>query len=229
MFEEFLVELRQHNKIDIKYKDESLLMKNLNKVVGIFAKDFMTKFTTTIGSTVYFPSRKFVKENEFVSVQILAHEYVHILDSKKHKSFSISYLFPQILALLSLLTIPVVLIYGSIGWLFLLFLIMLAPFPAYWRMKWEARGYEMSIFVIYNILKKRTLETDSRKNFIENTLNVVAEDINEKSFEGWSYYKMWPWGIQGRLSNQISKFISGDISETDEAYKHVQDALDKVL
>ena len=40
--------------VSIKYKDNSWFMKVLSKIL-FFNKKFMTRFTTTIGKTVYFP------------------------------------------------------------------------------------------------------------------------------------------------------------------------------
>lgn len=120
----------------IKYKDESYLMKFFGKVL-FFNKNFMETVTTTIGKTVYFPNKKFLEERYFST---LAHEYVHVLDYvRKPLLFSLSYLFPQILSLFSLL--------AFVNIWFLLFLIFLLPFPAKFRTNSEIRGYGMSIFV----------------------------------------------------------------------------------
>src|SRR4030043_385107 len=87
--------------LKIKYKDESLLMKILGKLM-FFNKGFMTSYTTTIGSTIYFPNSNFVKARPISSSVILLHELVHLYDNSKFTAplFSFLYLFPQILVLL---------------------------------------------------------------------------------------------------------------------------------
>lgn len=87
--------------IKIKYKDKSLLMKILSKLL-FFNKDFMNKYTTTIGNTIYFPTENFINTYPISSISILLHECVHISDSRKNPLFKFLYLTPQILFLLRL-------------------------------------------------------------------------------------------------------------------------------
>ena len=89
----------------IKYKDENKFMNFLGKVM-FFNKNFMKTFTTTVGTTVYFPNKDLIENNKDRYFSTLAHEYVHVLDYvNKPLTFSLSYLFPQILAVLSLFSL----------------------------------------------------------------------------------------------------------------------------
>ena len=143
-----------HPSFEVKYKDESKFMKLLKKVM-FFNKNF-ERYTTTIGSKVYFTSRKDYNERRRTYPEglfgTLAHEYVHIYDDDKSFWFKFKYLFPQILGALSLLAI-----FSFVSPLFLLFLLFglfFLPFQSKGRTEAELRGYTMSLLVdklIYNI------------------------------------------------------------------------------
>ncbi len=132
--------------LKIKYKDESSLMKVIGYLL-FFNKRFMTSYTTTIGSSIYFSNQIFVRSHPIAATIILLHELVHIYDAKKISSFlfSLLYLSPQILAVLSL---P---LYFLIGWWSLLFLLLLLPLPAFFRMHFERRAYIASLYVLYKL------------------------------------------------------------------------------
>src|SRR3990167_3207757 len=106
--------------LKIAFKDESKFMKFLGALL-FFNRKFMTTYSTTVGTTVYFPSKSWLNENRDRAARILAHELVHIDDAKDvgEIGFSYSYLFPQILS-----TISVAAFLGSSP-LFLLFLLFL--------------------------------------------------------------------------------------------------------
>jgi hypothetical protein len=88
----------------VAFKDEVGWMRVLGGLVRPFHRDFMTRFTTTLGTTVYFPSRAIYESSPKGSITVLAHEWVHLLDHAAHPFwFSLSYLFPQILAPFGLL------------------------------------------------------------------------------------------------------------------------------
>ena len=104
---------------EVKFKDESTLMKIIDKIL-FFNKTFMTGFITTIGSTVYWPSRERLEQSGLGALSTLAHEYRHAKDAKKITGvlFSLLYLLPQILAapgLLSILILVPLLIFGTSG------------------------------------------------------------------------------------------------------------------
>jgi hypothetical protein len=111
----------------VKSKADSKFMSVLGWILGLVGIDF-DQFTTTIGRTVY---------GENISGATLAHEGIHVIDDARQPlRFKLGYLFPQVLAL------------GALGafWFLpcLAFLLALLPWPAYWRVKAERRGYMMS-------------------------------------------------------------------------------------
>lgn len=140
-------------ELKIKYKDKSFFMKFLSFVM-FFNSDFKTKFITTIGNTIYYPSEEHIKNNEEGAINILCHELMHIKQSNEDKLFSLKYLFPQIFAALSLL--------AFIHYAFLIFLVFLIPFSAYFRTKYEFEAYTVSLYCKYkqnsNFDYKKTID-----------------------------------------------------------------------
>ena len=177
--------------LQVGYKDESLFMKILGKIL-FFNPKFMTNYTTTIGKTVYFANRKWVQENEDSAAHVLAHELVHISDSEEAGSvlFSYTYLFPQILALLSLLAI-----WSSLWWL--LCLAFLAPLPSPTRTYWELRGYAMTDATYY---KSAGQFTDI--------------DWMAGQFTTGAYLFMWPFAndIRDRIENNRELIKQGKLA-----------------
>jgi ABC-type multidrug transport system fused ATPase/permease subunit len=176
--------------LQIKYKNESLLMKLIGRLL-FFNKNFMSNYITTIGSTVYFPSRDYVKYNPISSSITLLHELVHIYDAQKISGvlFGLLYLFPQILA-------PIALLLFFISWKIALLavLILSLPLPAYFRMKFEKRAY-ISTFYVYKKLGDRlnkSIDYDRHK------MTVL------KQFNTSSYYFMW---IFGGLDKELDDVI----------------------
>lgn len=151
-FQTLTVAARQHfPDLQIKYKDSSPLMKFMSWLL-FFNSGFMTQYTTTIGSSIYFPSEKFVTLHPVSSSVVLMHELVHLYDQKRVSKlgFIISYLFPQILAPLCLLLCLL------ISWKIMLplTLLCLAPTPAFFRTYWEKRAYLSSFYVIQLLSNK---------------------------------------------------------------------------
>jgi hypothetical protein len=180
--------------VKVAYKDESLFM----KIIGIllfFNPGFMKSFITTIGTTIYFPTRSDVEKAPLTNSTVLLHEMTHIYDSKKQNNilFSILYLMPQ---LLILLTIPLVIIFG---WFGLFGLVFGLPLPAYWRMKSEIKAYTISLYVLFKY-KQKALWSDvetSKKLFIS-------------EFTGPSYYFMWPFSsVTDHFNNAAKEMEAG--------------------
>lgn len=177
-FEETLSKVKlQYPNLEIRFKNESLLMKILG-VILFFNKDFIQKYITTIGSTVYFPSKEYLDKHNVSCVVELLHELVHIRDANKNRLwFTFSYLFPQIFFILS---IPFAIFIDFKFSLF--FLLFLLPIPSYFRMVSERRAYTISLYVVTKLKNKDPLI-----------------DINEfrntyvKQFKNLSYYLMWPF------------------------------------
>ena len=192
MYEDKLTKLEEKIKemaptFELKFKNQSKFMEVLSKIL-FFNKNFMTSVKTTIGTTVYWTTEEDYKKNPRVSFMTLAHEFVHIMDYKKNPvSFVLSYLFPQILAIFSLLAIFALL--NPWFLLFLIFLIFLAPLPAPWRKKWEMRGYGMSVKVL---------------NWWFNLNSPMGTDWYVEQFTGPSYYFMWPF--QNSVKKEFAKW-----------------------
>ena len=202
--------------VTIAYKDESSLMRFVSRLL-FFNHGFMTDFVTTIGNTVYFPSRTFIENDPDLSIQIFAHECVHINDSTKFGNvvFTLLYLLPQLLVLF---TIPALFLFG---WWGLLGLLLLGPIPSPTRSYIEKRGYIMSLFVLDRQYRAIGLSDNER---ILN-LHKSAQMISSRYFAGSAYYFAWPSGITTELMEAIKAIDSGDILDTDEVFRHVDAAL----
>jgi len=154
-------------------KRDSKFMQVLN-IMLFFVPDFMERYTTTIGKTVYLSERMWSDEGKSC-LPTLAHEARHAYDFKWMGSFlfSLVYLFPQWLALLALLAIPY-----SLWWLTAL--AALAPLPAWGRVAMEYRGYETTVNVV-----KWLYGDAAAKSQVE---------WCKSQFIGPAYYFMgWPW------------------------------------
>lgn len=166
-------------KFAVRSKQSSMLMRLLGKLL-FFNPLFLHKYATTLGSVVYFP-------DEILATypwRSLAHELVHIHDRSKSTfgplGFDMWYLFPQVpCAVLSLVgAVGVGLAISSWGWLLLIGLVALAPFPAPGRTRLERRGYAMSIAMHY---------------WQNGTADLYQQGAIAAKFEGPDYYWMWPF------------------------------------
>jgi len=193
-------------KAQIKFKDKSMFMKFLG-VLLFFNKSFMTRYTTTIGFTVYFPNEADATARDEAFANVFSHESVHMSDYKKWGVlFKLSYLLPQLLAVFALLSILA--IWFSKLWLLnLLWLLMVAPIPAYFRSHWELRGYVMDL--AYDHWKFNAEPDPSRY-------------LNRFTTSG--YYFMWPFSghMKRRFEKMIAKMKSGNLF-LDQPYKVVHD------
>lgn len=161
-------------ELRVRFKPESRLMRLIGALFGVIGflgglfrarpiagyraarETFMERYTTTIGSSVYFPDR--AKFERLPDWDTFAHEGVHMRDSKRWPVwYELSYLFPQCLGALAFVAI------AGIWWRpalwFLVFLVALLPWPAPGRVFWERRGYLMSI--VCAILERGTLWVQS--------------------------------------------------------------------
>lgn len=201
---------------EVKFKNESTLMKILGYIV-FFNKAFMTSFTTTVGSTVYFTTEAGLAERGSRSaMSTLAHEYQHVKDADKVTSvvFGFAYLMPQILA-------PFMLLFGFINWYLAigLFILFLTPLPAPMRMYCEVRGYTMSLFMTNLFLIEDGMREEDRLL----ALKEQAKRHNEQ-FTSFNYYVMWPFGVLNKLEENAEKIVSGKIMAEDEIYSEVKAA-----
>lgn len=196
---------------ELKGKDKSLFMRFLGALL-FFNPKFMLSFTTTIGSKVYFPKSTALEDKPLSTCITLLHEIVHILDSKKYGSivFSFLYLFPQILALL---TIPALFVIGYWGLLFLLFLL---PLPAYFRMKFERRAYLTEMYVLYQLSKKIGFSIDLD----------IHQALIKKNFNSSSYYWMWAFPLD--FTENCNKVKLGLRPFEDPIFSKIDDLISKL-
>src|SRR5574337_971831 len=91
----------------IRPKTESWLLKAVAWLVKPFNPTFMDQYITTIGTTIWVPDNFFETIDEAGALEVVSHETQHIIDLKKWGwiVFGGLYLFPQILAILALLSL----------------------------------------------------------------------------------------------------------------------------
>lgn len=208
-----LVESAQSHfpKLKIKYKDESLLMKILGKIM-FFNKNFMTSYTTTVGSTVYYPNSNFVKARPISASVILLHELVHIYDSNRltFPLFTFLYASPQLLALLFF---PLLFVSWKIALFALLFA---APLPSYFRMYFEKRAYLTSLYALNAVGKKLNFNP---------ALDKQRDDFLTQ-FKTSSYYFMWPFGnLNKQFNDALDKIHNNERPFEDSVF----DVLDELI
>ncbi len=209
----FLYLLKSKYEVQIKYKTSSSFMKFLSYIL-FFVPDFMTRFTTTIGSTIYFPNEEALKDEG--KIVTLAHEVRHIHDSQLDKLYNLKYLFPQVFSILFF-----VLSFVSL-WFLIPSFILLAPLPAYWRMKIELKGYTTSLFILNLMLKEK-------EEHLENRLKILldrADKING-NFTGPSYYFMWAFGVRSHLADIVYKILEEKLEKEDSFYMFIKDCFNQ--
>jgi len=194
-------------KLIIKYKDESLLMKILGKIM-FFNKAFMTDFTTTLGNTVYFPTKGYTDSHPVSASAVLMHELVHISDYNKYGAilFTLGYASPQIF---SLLVLPALFL---LSWkLALLPLLFLLPIPSFFRAYFEKRAYMVSLYIIKRLDDKVDL-SKSAQFYIS-------------CFKNSAYYFMWPFSLNSEFDAAVSKIEAGSHPYQDDIFN----VLDQII
>lgn len=87
--------------VRVRFKTDSFLQKVLGFLSFPFNPKYMTHFTTTLGKSVWFPSKEFYEGQPQSSMKVLAHELVHLHDQGKHPLLMVlGVMFPQVLCLL---------------------------------------------------------------------------------------------------------------------------------
>ena len=183
-------------------KSDSWSQRLLGKLL-FFNPTYMTGYVSTFYPIVYFPTMAGYEENPTSSFSVLAHERVHLLDTKKQPLwFRVSYLLPQVLVVPFLVS---ALVSAFISWkaaLVSLCLGILAaiPWPSPGRTKLEKRGYAMTLAVHYWLRGEIPLE--------------LKQDI-KNYFVGWPYYRMsWsPTDIDTWLAATELAIKSGTLIE----------------
>jgi hypothetical protein len=171
-------------------------MRILGKVL-FFNKDFMTRYITVIGNTVYVPSKQWVKDKPYAALEVFCHEWVHMKDNRDlGPLFKFLYLTPQIFALLSLFSLWS----GNLWWL--LCLLYLLPMPSLARSELEMRGYAVSMAVRWWVLEEEPDYERISKYFTSSAyywMYPVKSGVKEPDYERISkyftssaYYWMYP-------------------------------------
>jgi hypothetical protein len=202
--------------LQIKYKDQSWFMKLIGKLIYFFNKSFMTSYTTTIGSTVYFPTESFVKVRPVSAAVVLLHELIHVYDAQRLSKpiFYFLYLFPQILALFCL---PLFLVSWKIA--LPLVLLFAAPLPAYFRMQFEKRAYLTSLYAINKLATQLSFKP----------LLATQEQVFINRFKDSSYYFMWPFNnLQKDFDEAVVKIRAGQRPYEDPVFDILDELTTKV-
>lgn len=195
---------------EVRYKANSLVQKAIGKILSPFNDGYMTRYITTFYPYVYWPDKESLDEDRYHAFETLAHEFVHLMDTKNHPFwFRFSYLFPQILGIifpfLSLLAIWFTNLW-LISLVSLVFIIL--PLPSPWRAKWEYRGFAMSMAVC---IWQGQFNIESKKAWIA------------ERFTGSDYFYMWPFrkSVKGKLDIIEDSIHDSTVMDKSEAYKDV--------
>jgi hypothetical protein len=198
----------------VKWKTGNLGQKLISYLLCLFNDEYMLKYTSTFYPHVYFPTKEYYESNPEISFTILAHERVHLLDMKKHGLwFKVTYLFPQIMSIpcLFLGALATLVSWWVAGFLFFVGLVFIASWPAPWRVKWEKRGYAMSLAVAYWMTEEIS---SANKAFIRN------------QFLDWGYYRMsWNRKDIDSWLDLTERSIRDGTLEQDPAYGDVHQFL----
>jgi len=205
-FDELVAKAKTHfPNLQIKYKNEDTFMKILGTLM-FFNPGFMTSFITTIGDTIYWPSREFVQNNPQSVSEVFIHECTHIYDEKRVGSapFKLGYLFPQILAL------PMLLLLFMLTWKIVLPLVILCllPLPAPFRAYFERRAYFVSMRAGYSL-----------HGWDPTVIGAHAA----KNFKNSSYYWMMPFGEDAKFATEAANVLA------DKPESASEPALDKMI
>ena len=190
--------------LSVKKKSSSKLMKAIGWLFGVtkISPEFMTRYITTIGETVYFPDAMLENPNSESILRVMVHESVHAYDSKKLTGplFKFLYLFPQSLAAFSLLAL---LSFWKISFLWcLLFLLGLAPIPAPFRYLFELRAYRTSILFARKADKASDEEINSIHEWI---IKQLCTNL---------YYWTWPFPAKVKKHLQDESWVNTGIYKT---------------
>ena len=174
------------NGLTIHHKRSSPLMWTLYAIsfMWIWNRQFMDHYWTTIPALgrVYVPG-----ELDARAWPVLAHEGMHGEQAERvgEPWFSLGYLFPQVpLALLVLASVP------FLGWWSAFGVVVLAPWPAPWRVLWEREAYRISM--VCDALCGQDLDNEW----------YIAHHVNHYS---WPYYKP-AW-----RASKVRAFVLADI------------------
>ena len=176
--------------LQVKYKDQSALMKILGKIM-FFNPGFMTSYLTTLGTTVYIPNEQYVQDHPQITCDVFIHECTHMYDAKRIGFiYQLVYAFPQLLSPLMLLLLFV------LSWKIVLPLVLLflLPLPAPWRVYFERRAYFVQMYV-------------------GNKMYGNDPAIDGSTYASWfrdgSYYWMWIFQQNQSFTQEAANVLAG--------------------
>lgn len=128
------------------YHKPTPLMRLFDLFVGRFNDRFMSHYTTTIGSRIYWPT---VHKTSYQKYKTLAHELVHIEQKRKHGAlrYTLSYISPQVGAVLCLGAFGALGAFWCVWCLFCLVFVLAGVclfLPSTGRAEYEFEAYQMS-------------------------------------------------------------------------------------
>lgn len=194
--------------LQIKYKDQSTLMKVIGKIM-FFNPQFMTDYVTTLGNTVYLPNEQYIVNKPEASINVFIHECTHMYDEKRLGFlYQLAYIFPQILSLVCFLLMFIV------TWKIMLpfGLLMLAPLPAPWRAYFEKRAYFVQMYA-----GTQLWDADP----------VAFGDTYAQWFRTGDYYWMWLFEQNSSFAQEAANIKAGKPACSSEPalYKQVNDLI----
>lgn len=191
----------------IALKSKSWLMKLIGVVLKPFNPDFMSSYITTIGRTIYVPE-DFFQEDPRQCLSVIAHETQHIIDYQKNPVlFTVGYLFPQCLSLISLLAFLGIFFKFLVFSYFFLALGFLAPIPAPYRYKSELNGYRVSVLVGRFVYHYTEQEMEQIRTWIKSQMTTG------------NYYFAWPF------SNKIDRDLKDESFISEPRYQEILEFL----
>lgn len=209
----YLDEVASKYAKDIKLKSKAnpnWLLKLIAPIVGLFNDSFMTGYITTLGNTIWYPEGWLDRGDVKSRLSTIAHECIHIKQGAEQGSVlhAFLYLFPQSLAVLSLLAflaIP----FGLWWLLCLLFLLCLAPIPAPFRYMKELEAYRVKLI----FFKYAWNSNDDMMRW--------AKDHVIKNMSSSDYYFCWPF------KNRILKDLNNKKALEKEQYQEIVEFLER--
>lgn len=169
LVEEYITFFRERTGIEMRLVDKtnSKLMKLIGWLIKSFQPNFMERYITTLGDTVYIPQKTLSSYGELNLLEIIMHESVHVRDANNIGKFKFGflYLFPQSLVFLVLGALSGFLL-GPLALVFLIFLFSLLPIPAPWRYKFELKAYRTSLMFATRVHNSGPEHVQAIKNWI---------------------------------------------------------------
>ena len=171
----------------------------------LFNPELDTRYITVVNGECWYPASYFDADGNFKeehaagAIEIMAHETMHEYDRKRIGSFlyTMMYASPQIFAPLALGAIGAI---WSPWWLLcLLFLLLLAPLPAFGRAYIEMRGYRVNMML------------ERMKPYGDTEVRSYAEWVADKQFCGPAYFFMFPF----------KSYVINKLMETDYEHEHM--------